>query len=65
MLQPLRVGHLVAETIEALLIGVATVANKKVLFVMLMDCVPRFEAHWSQFFAEFDWFVVLMISLDA
>ena len=49
----------------ALSIGVATMANKKVLFVTLVDLVSRFDAHWSQFFAEFDWLVVLMSCLDA
>ena len=49
----------------ALSIGVATVANKKALFVMLVDRIPRFDAHWSQFFAEFDWFVVITNRLDA
>ena len=24
----------------------------------LVDGIPRFDAHWSQFFAEFDWFVI-------
>ena len=41
------------------------VANKKALFVTLMDPIPRFDAHWSQFFAELDWFVVIMSRLDA
>ena len=45
----------------ALSIGVATMANKKALFVMLVDRIPQFETHWSQFFAEFDWFVVLIL----
>ena len=45
-------------------IGVATLANKKALFVTPMDRVHRFDAHWSQFFAEFDWFVVLASRLD-
>ena len=49
----------------ALSIGVATVANKKALFVTLVDRIPRFDAHWSQFFAEFDWFVVITSRLDA
>ena len=49
----------------ALSIGVATVANKKALFVTLVDCIPRFDAHWTQFFAELDWFVVIMSRLDA
>ena len=40
----------------ALSIGVATVANKKALFVTLVDSIPRFEARYSQFF---DWFIVL------
>ena len=43
----------------------ATVGNKKALFVTLMDRVPRFEAYWSQFFAEFDWLLVLRRGLDA
>jgi hypothetical protein len=37
-------------------IGVATMGNKKAPFVTR---IPRFEAHWSQFFARFDWFAVL------
>jgi hypothetical protein len=41
----------------ALSIGVATVVNKKILFVKLMDRVPWFEAYWSQFFAKFDAFI--------
>ena len=41
------------------------VANKKPLFVTLVDRIPRFDAQWSQFFAEFDWFVVLTSRLDA
>ena len=49
----------------ALSIGVATVANKKALFVTLVDRIPRFDAHWSQFFAELDWFVVITSRLDA
>ena len=49
----------------ALSIGVATVADKKALFVTLVDRIPRFDAYWSQFFAEFDWFVVLRSRLDA
>ena len=32
---------------------------------MLVDRIPRFDAHWSQFFAEFDWFVVITNRLDA
>ena len=31
----------------------------------LVDRIPRFDAHWSHFFAEFDWFVVLTSRLDA
>ena len=50
---------------HALSIGMATVANKKALFVTLVDRIPRFDAHWSQFFAEFNWFVVLASRLDA
>ena len=49
----------------ALLIGVAMVANKKALFVTLVYRIPRFDAHWSQFFAEFDWFIVITSRLDA
>ena len=29
-----------------------------------MDRAYQFDGHWSQFFAEFDWFVVLMSCLD-
>ena len=43
----------------------AMVANKKALFVILVDRAPQFEAHWSQFFAEFDWFIMLTSHLDA
>ncbi len=46
-------------------IGVATMGNKKALFVTLVDHVPRFEAYWSQFFAKFDWLVVFTSRLDA
>ena len=52
-------GHLVvrmsrkhnwyAYALWALSIGVATVANKKALFVMLVDHIPWFDAHWSFF----------------
>ena len=49
----------------ALSIDVATVANKKPLFVTLVDRIPQFDAHWSQFFAEFDWFVMITSRLDA
>ena len=35
--------------------GVATMANKKTQFVMLVDRAKRFEAHSNQFFADFDW----------
>ena len=49
----------------ALSIGVATVANKKALFVTFVDRIPWFDAHWSQFFAKVDWFIVLKSRLDA
>ena len=49
----------------ALSIGVATVANKKAIFVTLMDAIPQFDAHWSQFFTEFYWFVVIKSRLYA
>ena len=39
--------------------------QQKALFVTLVDRIPRFEAHWSRFFAEFNWFVVLTSRLDA
>ena len=68
-------GHLVvrmsrkhnwyAYALWALSIGVATVANKKALFVTLVDRIPQFDAHWSQFFAEFDWLVMITSRLDA
>ena len=48
----------------ALSIGVATVANKKALFVMLVDRIPRFDAHWSHFFAEFDSFFMITSPID-
>ena len=32
---------------------------------MLVDGIPRFDVHWSQFFAKFDWFVVLTSRFDA
>ena len=32
---------------------------------MFVDHVLRFDAQWSQFFAEFDWFVMLTSCLDA
>ena len=41
------------------------VANKKALFVTRVDRIPQFDAHWSHFFAEFDWFIVLTSRLDA
>ena len=41
------------------------VANKKALFVTLVDCIPWFDAHWSQFFAEFDSFFMITSRLDA
>ena len=31
---------------------------------MLVDRIPWFDAHWSQFFAEFDWLLVLTSHLD-
>jgi hypothetical protein len=40
--------------IECLSIGVAMMANKKALFVTLVERVPQFEAYRGQFFAEFD-----------
>ena len=43
----------------ALSIGMATMANKKALFLTLVDRVPWFERYWSQFFAKFDWFEML------
>ncbi len=46
-------------------IGVATMGNKKALFVTLMDHVPRFESHWSQFLAKFDWLVMITSRWDA
>ena len=49
----------------ALPIGVATVANKKALFVTLVDRIFQFDTYWSQFFAKFDWFIVLTSHLDA
>ena len=51
--------------VQALSIGVVTLANKKALFMTPVDRVHRFHAQWSQYFAEFDWFVVLMSRLDA
>ena len=39
--------------------------EQKAQFVTLVDRIPQFEAHWSQFFAKFDWFVVIMSHLDA
>ena len=41
------------------------VANKKALFVKLVDRIPRFDTRWSQFFAEFDSFFMIMSRLDA
>ena len=47
----IKFGHLVVRmsrkhNVHALMpIGVAMVANKKALFVTLVDCVPRIEAH--------------------
>ena len=39
--------------------------QQKRTFVTLVDRIPRFDAHWSQFFVEFDWFVVNTSRLDA
>ena len=38
--------------------------NKKALFKTLVDCVPRFDAHGSQYFTKFYRFVMLMNHLD-
>ena len=38
----------------AQLMGMAMMANKKTLFVMLVDHAKQFEARSSQFFADFD-----------
>ena len=46
----------------ALSIGVATVANKKAPFLMVVDRIPWFDA---SFFAEFNWLAVLTSPLDA
>ena len=64
-------GHLVvrmsrkhnwyAYALWALSIGVATMANKKGLFMTLVDCIPRFDAHRSQCFDRF----VITSCLDA
>ena len=40
-------------------IGEATVANKKALFVTLMDRVPHLKHIETSFFDKFDWFIVL------
>ena len=45
--------------------GVATMANKYVLFVMLMGPAEQFEAHLSYFLANFDLFVALSIFSEA
>ena len=42
--------------------GVARMANKKTLFVKLMGYAKQLEAYLSQFFANFDLFVMLTIS---
>ena len=39
--------------------GVATMADKKMLFVTFVDRIQRFEAHSSQFVADSDWLVTL------
>ena len=41
------------------------VANKKAPCLTIVDPIPWFDAHWSQFFTEFDWFAVLTSHLDA
>ena len=38
----------------ARLMGVATMANKKTLFVTFVDRAERLEAHSTQFVADFD-----------
>ena len=38
--------------------GRAMIANKNILFVMLVGCAPRFEAYWCQFSKKIDRFVV-------
>ena len=40
--------------------GVATMANKMTLFVTFVDRAKQFEAHSSQFFADFDSLVAQM-----
>ena len=35
-------------------LGVIKMADKKMLFVTLMDCAERFKVPLSQFFADFD-----------
>ena len=45
--------------------GMATMANKKMLFVTFEDRAKRFKAHSSQFFADFDLFIVLTSFSDA
>ena len=34
--------------------GVATMANKKTLFVRFVDCAKRFEEHLTKLFADFN-----------
>ena len=43
----------------------ATMANKKAPFLTIVDHIPWFDGHWSQFFADFDWLAVLISPLDA
>ena len=38
---------------------VATMSNKRVLFVTLMGCAERFKAHIREFFANFDLSITL------
>ena len=51
----------------AWLMGVATMANKEMLFVMVMDRDKQFEAHTFKpvFFADSDWLVTLTSCSDA
>ena len=42
--------------------GVAMIANWSTLFVMLIGRAKRFKAYLSQFFVDFDLFVMLTIS---
>ena len=42
-------------------VGVAMMANKKTLFVTLMVRAERIKAHLSQFFADFDIMIALIV----